>query len=597
MAHVAVARGGAGFDDQLLLCFWPQQAQVRDRCLAMIWRVLHAIGLLACLWAALLHFPSHQLSPRLAADYHELFGERNYRVAQASQDVAIKPFVVEEHCRPEYESWRQAHTIEGIDISATEDCIPDNPWEVAAAVKGTNNVDMGTLMKGLLAPDAVDKSEDRDGDGDPDLIHIRLEIMELNGRSTDVPETLPYFEIAPGIAPGLWVFAPKSRGMSTVNFESIEANRLIRLPAPAIRVEQDDEVMVTVENTHYLPHTIHFHGVDHPFETPAGEGNDGVPMFSEHPVPPGGAKTYWLSPRQAGTAFYHCHVQPHSHILMGLQGLFIVEENRPNNWVQTLNVGGGRVRARSIGVSERYDREFDLHYFEIDKELNDRIKAATDPRLISKSIHREYNITQRVAEYYVLNGRSFPYTLRESLVVLKPEERVKLRVLNGGGEGLALHFHGHKPALTHSDGVILKDEQRRDVFWMASAQRADFALSSENDGLKSYGAGAWMLHDHRERAVTTNGIGPGGGVSMLVYDDYLEASGLPKTVHGEQSLGAFFDPAYYRGDVPVFAMMPHGLGEAPVTSPSSHRSFRFALFSFFALLWLMAGWVLFWQRD
>ena len=38
--------------------------------------------------------------------------------------------------------------------------------------------------------------------------------------------------------------------------------------------------------------------------------------------------------------------------MMGLQGLFVIEENRPNNWVQTLNVGAGKVRAPSVAVLE-----------------------------------------------------------------------------------------------------------------------------------------------------------------------------------------------------------------------------------------------------
>ena len=71
-------------------------------------------------------------------------------------------------------------------------------------------------------------------------------------------------------------------------------------------------------------------------DDPDGEGNDGVPLTSEMPVLPGKARTYEMAPRVAGTKFYHCHVQPHVHVMMGLQGLFVVEENRPDNWLQTM---------------------------------------------------------------------------------------------------------------------------------------------------------------------------------------------------------------------------------------------------------------------
>ena len=106
--------------------------------------------------------------------------------------------------------------------------------------------------------------------------------------------------------------------------------------------------------------------------------------------------------------FYHCHVQPQHHIHMGLQGMFVVEENRPNNWVQTLNIGAGHVRHPSVAVRETYVQEYDLHFQDIDPALNNIIQTANDPRLIEKAMNRQYNITERTARYFLLNGRSFP---------------------------------------------------------------------------------------------------------------------------------------------------------------------------------------------
>lgn len=519
---------------------------------------------------ALVTLPVVHLPQRWQSYYYSTFGEPAFRPAPEGISRAPRPLDINAVCPPESVGHRAGQTIAGVNIAAVTDCVPDNPYDVAVAVLGGNNVPPAVMMASLLAPDAVEKNHDRDGDGDPDEIHIRLEVVELNGRSPDHPEPVPAFEVAPGITPGLWVFAPKSRGMSTVNFESNVANRLLRLPAPAIRVEQGDRVLVTLENTHYLPHTIHFHGVDHPFRTADGDGNDGVPVFSEHPTEPGASKTYELTPRQAGTSFYHCHVQPHTHILMGLQGLFIVEENRPNNLLQTFNIGAGRVRVPSRATRENYGREYDLHYVELDRELNNRIQQFNDPRLISRSIHRHYNITQRVAEYYLLNGRAFPYTLRESIVATADEERSLLRVLNGGSEAIALHFHGHKPLLTHRDGVPLPAAEQRDVFDIPAASRTDIALVSSNDGLHNYGAGAWLLHDHREQAVTTDGIGPGGDVSLVVDESYLDPHGLPQTVMGTEQLALFFDPDYYRGRLPVFT----GMGMDYLDEPASVWSWR-----------------------
>ena len=140
-----------------------------------------------------------------------------------------------------------------------------------------------------------------------------------------------------------------------------------------------------------------------------------------------------MTPRQTGRCSITVTSQPHVHILMGLQGMFVVEDNRPNNCSRRSISGPGRVRAVSAAVSESYDREFDLHYQAIDPTLNNIIQTASDPRLIAEATNRRYDITDQDPDYFLLNGRSFPYTTRESLVVVAPNERVKLRVLNGGG--------------------------------------------------------------------------------------------------------------------------------------------------------------------
>ena len=448
--------------------------------------------------------------------------------------------------------WRDAQVIEGVAIEESRVCNPDNPADIAAFVKGTNNISMQTLMDTNLAADALTLSNDMDGDGDPDHIIIKLEIMELNGHSPDFPGVVPTFDIAPGIQPAFWVFTPKTRDMSTKSFASAEANSLLRMPSPAIRVEQGDVVWLVVENTHYFPHSIHLHGVDHPYMDHSGEGNDGVGQTAQMDIMPGQSKTYVIKPRQAGTMYYHCHVQPHTHIPMGLAGIFVVEENRPNNWVQTFNVGAGQVRHPSVAVKERFAREYDLHFQSIDKELHKMPQAANDPRLIARAMNQEYDITEATDDYFVLNGRAFPYTLRESLVVVQPNEKVKLRVLNGHTDPMALHIHGHKATETHYDGVEHPVASRvtRDVYSLAPAQRLDLELNTTDDGLHSFGSGLWMFHDHTERAFTTDGVGEGGSISLVAYKDYLDDKGTPKT-HG-MDLSPYFSKKFWQRKVPLW---------------------------------------------
>ncbi len=493
---------------------------------------------------------------------YEWLGAENYSQSPPSKAYTLP--TAEEICPRDEKGWRQAQVIEGVEIAESKGCMPDNPYLVAAVVKGTNNVSQSTLLRSGLMHDTVELGRDLDGDGDPDEVHIKLEVAELNGGSPDIPANVTTFDIAPGIQPGLWAFVPKSFGMSTRNFETRQASSLIRIPAPAIRVEQGDKVIVSLENTHYLPHTIHFHGVDHPFASDHGmphdelsshlhgKGTDGVAETSEMPAMPGSEQVYQFQPRQAGTMFYHCHVQANVHILMGMQGMFVVEENRPNNWLQTLNIGGGLVRHSSVAVREEYKREYDLHYMDASKALGETIQTHTDPRLTIMDQHRKWDITNSPADYYLLNGRSFPYTLQESLVIVGPNEKIKLRVLNGGSEGIAFHPHGFRPTVTHLDGIPLSADNQitRDVFWIAPAQRNDLSLTTINDGFHNYGEGIWLFHDHREAGQTTDGIYPGGSVNAITFEAYLNENGFPKVEAVDWQ--KFFTPEYYRKEVPVW---------------------------------------------
>jgi hypothetical protein len=124
--------------------------------------------------------------------------------------------------------------------------------------------------------------------------------------------------------------------------------------------------------------------------------------------------------------------------------------------------------------------------------------------------------------------------------------------LNGHTENLALHIHGHKATETHYDGVPQRPEARvtRDVYSMAPAQRLDLELNTTNDGLHSFGSGIWLFHDHTEKAFTTDGMVEGGSISLLVYKEYLDDKGLPKT-HG-MDLKPYFTKEFWQRKVPVW---------------------------------------------
>ncbi len=485
-------------------------------------------------------------------------------------------------CSNDHPEWRPAQVIEGVTIDAAPSCEPDNPYDIVTSVKGTNNVSMATLMQTNFAQDAITLSDDLDHDGDPDIIRIKLEVVELNGSSPDGEFLINTYDIAPGIQPGLWVYAPKARGMALKNFNSLVANPMLRAPSPVIRVEQGDKVYITLENSHYLPHTIHLHGVDHPWLNDQGQDNDGM---EEHAVFPGKSHTYQIKPRHAGTMLYHCHVQTAQHFMMGLNGMFIVEENKANNWLQTFNIGAGQVRHPSAAVKKAYSQEYDLHYQSVDKKLASIIQTVIDPRLIAQRMARDYNMTESFENYFMLNGHSFPYTLRDAMIIAEENETIKLHVANLQRSSIALHIHGHKATITALDGVELSEGQQitRDVFDIAPAQRTDLRLQTKDDGLHSYGPGLWMFHDHVPTGTTTDGMEPGGNMAILAYKHYLDEQGMPK-MHDEL-FDQVFNKDYYAKKQAVWASGDFAalLGDAGLVAPN---------YSHIILFGLLTGWLI-----
>ena len=146
------------------------------------------------------------------------FGADAHRTLPSS--IPFNPSEAEPACPEDPQGWRGAFVIDGVEIAPSAACVADNPHAVAAFVRGTNNVSAETLARSGLAADAVEKGRDLDGDGDPDEIHIRLEVAELNGASMLIDRPVTKYAIAPGITPGMWVFAPKLIGMAVENIDT-----------------------------------------------------------------------------------------------------------------------------------------------------------------------------------------------------------------------------------------------------------------------------------------------------------------------------------------------------------------------------------------
>ena len=137
------------------------------------------------LFAALAAFPPQWYPLAVRQQLAAWFGASSFRTLPES--VPGGAGTAEEFCPQDIQGWREGREIAGVRLRPSMTCEADNPYAIAAFVRGTNNVSGEVLMASGLTPDTVVKGADLDGDGDPDEIHIRLEVAELNGGSPETP--------------------------------------------------------------------------------------------------------------------------------------------------------------------------------------------------------------------------------------------------------------------------------------------------------------------------------------------------------------------------------------------------------------------------
>lgn len=92
------------------------------------------------------------------------------------------------------------------------------------------------------------------------------------------------------------------------------------LPGPLIRAKVGDTVIVHFKNSLPDPTTIHWHGLRVP------NGMDGVPGVTQPPVESGGEFRYEFTVDDAGTYWYHPHVNSAAQVGWGMYGPIVVED-------------------------------------------------------------------------------------------------------------------------------------------------------------------------------------------------------------------------------------------------------------------------------
>ncbi|HWT24148.1 MAG TPA: multicopper oxidase domain-containing protein [Solirubrobacteraceae bacterium] len=224
-------------------------------------------------------------------------------------------------------------------------------------------------------------------------------------------------------------------------------------PAPTIRLRQG-QVAHTIVKPSKHAHTIHHHGIE------PGPHDDGVGHTSFEVT---GEYTYQWRPAQAGTYFYHCHVNTVVHFEMGMWGGLIVD---PPEGPGHLFPGTYRYDVEAFWPSSGWDPS--------KHELNHA--AGLDGKNERLNLYRP--------KYFHING-AFGASARRSSrssVRAKVGQTILVRTLNAGYAPARVSFGGLTGLFVGSDGRRIPRPFSAQEWTMGGAERYDVLLTPTTPG-------------------------------------------------------------------------------------------------------------------
>ncbi len=196
-------------------------------------------------------------------------------------------------------------------------------------------------------------------------------------------------EIAPGMKAHLWGYNGQS-------------------PGPTIEVVEGDKVRIFVTNRLPEVTSVHWHGQRLP------NGMDGISGLTQPAIQPGKTFMYEFEARRAGTFMYHPHADEMTQMAMGMMGSWVTHPKNP----------------KFMPVDR--DFIFLLNAYDIDP-------GSYTPKI---NTMLDFNL-------WTFNSRAFPGI---DPIVVRKNDRVRIRVGNLTMTNHPIHIHGHEFEVTGTDG-------------------------------------------------------------------------------------------------------------------------------------------------
>ncbi len=214
-----------------------------------------------------------------------------------------------------------------------------------------------------------------------------------------------------------------------------------QVPGVPIRIKLGQSLDATIHNALEVPTAVHWHGIRLP------NAMDGVAGLTQAAIQPGDSFRYQFVPPDAGTYWYHSHVNAYEQVGRGLYGPLIIEEAAP----------------------PKVDR--DLVWMIDDWRLRDDASIANDFGAGHDRSH-----AGRIGNVPTVNGRF------RDIIKVRTGERIRLRLINASNaRNFALSFGDLTPTVIAMDGQAVTPFATKEPIVIGAAGRVDLILDMSGD--------------------------------------------------------------------------------------------------------------------
>ncbi len=228
------------------------------------------------------------------------------------------------------------------------------------------------------------------------------------------------------------------------------------LPAPTLKMQEGDTVIIRVHNQMDESTSIHWHGLLVPFEM------DGVPGISFDGIPANSTFTYKFTLKQSGTYWYHSHTGFHEQT--GMRGAIVIEpkgsERYPIEEDHVILLSDWTHRdPHNLLKLLKQRADFDnYHLPDFKKLLSDiaatDLEAAYDKRKMWNQMRMMptdfSDLSGETTFTYLMNGKT---TAANWTQLVKAGQPVKLRFINGSAQTIFdVRIPGLKIKVVGTDG-------------------------------------------------------------------------------------------------------------------------------------------------